>query len=366
MSETLIILISAWLAINLVIAPAIGLRVARLGSAEPSPLRHPRVLSAEAYVSILPSRLVVQACRVLGASGTCLLVRRVDGSFIVAAAHGMREEEIGARTAISGVPPRTPEGRTSSGPVVMLCADTANRVRARDQTEQRLLSELTSLCAAAVEDADPNAGFERAVRSCAEGLAAVDRSEGGVIREARIDLISLVSWIGTRLGLDRSALIELRLAARVYEISTVTRGTTVRLGTETADATWFAGPDPGELAVQVAHLPGFEVVALIVGLLGERWDGRGHPHRLRGERIPLASRILAACGAVWTLTTKAPHGAGAPMESALRCVQATSGSVFDPTVVMALSEELIGEVPPVGDAARAAWARADALYSVLS
>ena len=79
-----------------------------------------------------------------------------------------------------------------------------------------------------------------------------------------------------------------------------------------------------------------------------------------------ASRIVAACGAVWTLTTKPPHGAGAPMESALRCVQATSGSVFDPTVVMALSEELMGEVPPVGDAARAAWARADALYSVLS
>jgi HD domain len=371
MSETAVILISAIVALNFLIVPAIGRRARRRGTAEPSPLRHPRVLTTEAYVSILPSRLLVQAARILGAERICLLVRADDGRFIVAASHGMGEELIGGRTTIDG---RMLSGagiatrvRTSSGRAVVLYADADPSMDPRAHGAERLPDDLTALCAAAVEDADPASGFERAVRACAEGLAAADHTEGAVMRRVRLDLVSLATWIGTRLGLDRGGLIELRLAGWLYETATATSRTAVRLEADAPGATLLAGPEPSEIAVQVAHVPGFEVVALIVGLLGERWDGWGGPHRLRGERIPLASRILAACGAVWTLTLRPPHGAAATMESALRCVQAASGTVFDPTVVMALSEELMGEVPPVGALDPAAeWARADALYSVVS
>ncbi|HKO28159.1 MAG TPA: HD domain-containing phosphohydrolase [Solirubrobacteraceae bacterium] len=383
-----VILIGAWLVLNFLAVPALLLIATRRRAQEPAGLRRARLVSAEAYVSILPSRLIVQACRILGVDRACLLVGADDGGLIVVAAHGMGEEVIGERTAIgAAVPfsasdlssvnlgrvlPGTDLGdgiavpvRTTSGRVVVLCAQPASRMDARKPGEHRLLTELTTLVAAAIEDVDPNAGFVRAVRACVHGLTAVDRSGDSRLRRAPIDLVSTAGRIGTRLGLDRSALIELELAACVYEISALTSVPVAGVDPETGDATWFSGPDPGEMAVRVGRFPGFESVALVAGLLGERWDGRGYPHELRGEKIPLATRILAVCGAAWTLTSNPPEGAGAPVESAIRCVQAASGTVFDPTVVMALSDELMGEIPRVGDRVADEWARADALYSVV-
>jgi hypothetical protein len=55
----------------------------------------------------------------------------------------------------------------------------------------------------------------------------------------------------------------------------------------------------------VARIPGLEAVALIVRHTWERWDGRGHPDGLAGERIPLASRLIAVADAC----RSAPPGA---------------------------------------------------------
>ena len=58
-------------------------------------------------------------------------------------------------------------------------------------------------------------------------------------------------------------------------------------------------------ADMVARIPGLEAVALIVRHTWERWDGRGHPDGLAGERIPLASRLISVADACRT----APPGA---------------------------------------------------------
>jgi response regulator RpfG family c-di-GMP phosphodiesterase len=110
-------------------------------------------------------------------------------------------------------------------------------------------------------------------------------------------------------------------------------------------------------------VPGFEVVALIVRFIPERWDGLG-PQGLSGHRIPLASRILAACNAIRVLAANRAHD-GVAVEMALRRVQAASGSIFDPTVVAALTHELVGDMPHLADDATTAadWARADAQYA---
>jgi len=73
--------------------------------------------------------------------------------------------------------------------------------------------------------------------------------------------------------------------------------------------------------------------------------------------------MLAACAAMRALTTSPPHGHGTSIEAALRQVQAASGTVYDPTVVWALSQELLGDVPLVpGIEPADEWARGDVLY----
>ena len=54
----------------------------------------------------------------------------------------------------------------------------------------------------------------------------------------------------------------------------------------------------------VAAVPGLEAVAPLVRAHHERWDGAGYPDGLAGRRIPLPSRIVAACDAIGALTTR--------------------------------------------------------------
>jgi hypothetical protein len=368
-SRTLLIFIAAWLALNLVVVLGAGSMVARRRRMQAAHARPDRRAAAEAYVSILLSRLVVQVCRIQAADRACLLIGSHERGFIVAAAPGVSEDVIGRRAAGDDVLPPTVGGRarrvnlsrivpnagagvwiaipatTPSNRIVVLCVEPANRVDASGHSEVHLLRHLSALSAAAVEDSDPNGRLEPAVGACAKGLAAVDASRGGVRRPSPIDVVSVASWTGTRLGLDPGARMELQLAACLHGASAV---------------------DPAVTARHLARVPGLEVVSLLIELLDERWDGRGRPYGLRGEQIPLATRVLAACSAIRSLTTAPPRGPGESIERALRRVQAASGAAFDPTVVMALSQELMGDVPSVGEIASAAsWGRADALYSVL-
>jgi response regulator RpfG family c-di-GMP phosphodiesterase len=74
-------------------------------------------------------------------------------------------------------------------------------------------------------------------------------------------------------------------------------------------------------ADMVARIPGLEAVALIVRHTYERWDGHGHPDGLAGERIPLASRLIA----VADVLCAAPAGAR---------IDELAGTVLDPDLAM--------------------------------
>ena len=78
----------------------------------------------------------------------------------------------------------------------------------------------------------------------------------------------------------------------------------------------------------------------------ERNDGRGYPDGLRGEQIPLASRIVFARQAFHAMTSSRPCGAAGTVEAALAELSDRAGSQFDPAVVKALRAELAGSSGP--------------------
>ena len=61
---------------------------------------------------------------------------------------------------------------------------------------------------------------------------------------------------------------------------------------------------------RAARIPGLEAIALIVRHCHERWDGLGYPDGLAGERIPLASRIIALAEAICAATSLHPAEVG--------------------------------------------------------
>jgi diguanylate cyclase (GGDEF)-like protein/putative nucleotidyltransferase with HDIG domain len=70
----------------------------------------------------------------------------------------------------------------------------------------------------------------------------------------------------------------------------------------------------------------------------EKWDGSGYPEGLAGENIPLPGRILAVADAYDALTTSRSYRHAWSHERALNEIKRTSGTHFDPVVVVAFLE----------------------------
>jgi putative two-component system response regulator len=69
----------------------------------------------------------------------------------------------------------------------------------------------------------------------------------------------------------------------------------------------------------------------------ERWDGRGYPAGLVGERIPLAGRIAAVADVFDALTHQRPYKQAWPVDKAVDEILSQAGRQFDPRLVDAFS-----------------------------
>jgi HD-GYP domain-containing protein (c-di-GMP phosphodiesterase class II) len=65
----------------------------------------------------------------------------------------------------------------------------------------------------------------------------------------------------------------------------------------------------------------------------EKWDGSGYPRGLKGEQIPLATRIFAVIDVWDALTSDRPYRKQWSKEKALDYIKKESGKHFDPVVV---------------------------------
>jgi HD-GYP domain-containing protein (c-di-GMP phosphodiesterase class II) len=91
------------------------------------------------------------------------------------------------------------------------------------------------------------------------------------------------------------------------------------------------------------HLP-------IVELHHERPDGKGYPHRLRGDEIPLLARIVHVADAYDAMTSARAYRPARSGAEALRELWRCAGSQFDAEVVHALAAAVPAiEVAPIDD-----------------
>ena len=91
---------------------------------------------------------------------------------------------------------------------------------------------------------------------------------------------------------------------------------------------------------------GLDLVAPLVRSSHERWDGSGYPDGLRGDAIPLASRIVFVCSAFQDMTSDRPHRAALDPEDALAQLTLGAGTQFDPAVVSAFREAFSAPAEP--------------------
>jgi HD-GYP domain-containing protein (c-di-GMP phosphodiesterase class II) len=82
----------------------------------------------------------------------------------------------------------------------------------------------------------------------------------------------------------------------------------------------------------------------------ERWDGKGYPHGLSGEAIPLGARIISVADALSAMLQDRPYRAALDVNRACREIEFGAGSQFDPRVVDAFacaSAKILRRISPV-------------------
>jgi len=65
----------------------------------------------------------------------------------------------------------------------------------------------------------------------------------------------------------------------------------------------------------------------------EKFDGSGYPDQLKGNEIPLASRIISVADAFVAMTDDRVYRKAISIEKALKEIKKYSGIQFDPEVV---------------------------------
>jgi putative nucleotidyltransferase with HDIG domain len=95
----------------------------------------------------------------------------------------------------------------------------------------------------------------------------------------------------------------------------------------------------------LANVEDYKEIAQVVRHHHERLDGTGYPDGLRGDKIPMLSRIISVADAFDAMTSDRPYRDSMPQRTArLRLAQA-AGTQFDATVVLALESILARDVP---------------------
>jgi HD-GYP domain-containing protein (c-di-GMP phosphodiesterase class II) len=83
----------------------------------------------------------------------------------------------------------------------------------------------------------------------------------------------------------------------------------------------------------VAHIPNLTPCLPAILHHHERWDGKGYPHQLMGESIPIEARILTIADSFDAMTSARPYRDRLPSEVVIQELRACAGSQFDPSMI---------------------------------
>ena len=72
----------------------------------------------------------------------------------------------------------------------------------------------------------------------------------------------------------------------------------------------------------------------------EKWNGKGYPRGLSGDKIPLAGRIVSIADVFDALTSRRPYEEPYPVEVALEIIKKERGQHFDPDVADVFLENI--------------------------
>lgn len=172
---------------------------------------------------------------------------------------------------------------------------------------------------------------EMAVKSILQALDCKDHYTHG--HSMRVAYYSIT--LGKEMGLSDDEMYTLEMSALCHDLGKIAVPDAVllkpsRLTEEEFNIMKTHPTKTAEILKDFKHL---EEIAKFAKHHHERYDGRGYPDALKGEDIPLFSRVILIADTFDAMTSTRPYRKGLPYHVAFEELNEFAGSQFDPDLV---------------------------------
>ncbi len=151
--------------------------------------------------------------------------------------------------------------------------------------------------------------------------------------------------IGQALHLKESHIKELELVSTLHDIGKISIDVDILSKPSKLSEKEFAEiKKHPEIGYRIAcSIPELVPIANYILSHHERWDGKGYPQGLSGEKIPLPSRIVAILDAYDAMTHDRSYRTAMTHREAIEEIKRNSGTQFDPNISRIFIEKVLGE-----------------------
>jgi len=148
-------------------------------------------------------------------------------------------------------------------------------------------------------------------------------------------LQELALSLGKRVGLSEYQLGNLKLLALLHDIGKIGIPDNILFKTNTlTPSEWKKMRKHSRIGYRMAkNIPDFAPIAQEILYHHEHWDGTGYPEGLKGEKIPLLSRIISIVEAFDTMQSRRPYKVPISKTKVLKEIKSCAGTQFDPQLV---------------------------------
>jgi diguanylate cyclase (GGDEF)-like protein/putative nucleotidyltransferase with HDIG domain len=204
--------------------------------------------------------------------------------------------------------------------------------RAWFDTKEKHREELAALQKRSLENLA--ALHQRTLETLAVAINGRDRTTQMHLRRVQF----YVRAVGAELKLSEEHLAHLNVAALLHDIGKlgIPDHILLKAGPLSPEEWEKMKTHPVSGAEMLARMNFPEPVLEIVATHHEKWDGKGYPRGLKGEEIPIGSRILAAVDCLDALASDRPYRGALTIDMAMDRVSREQGRSFDPQVVSVL------------------------------
>ncbi len=152
----------------------------------------------------------------------------------------------------------------------------------------------------------------------------------------------LASKLALKIGMKENRLSDIEMLALLHDIGKLAIPDSILMKPEKLTDEEFE-------VIKTHSQKGYEIAVSSPNLLNiaegilhhhERWDGRGYPDGLKGEEIPIESRIITIIDSYDVMTNDRPYHKAMTQEKAIEELLRCKGSQFDPELVDLMIEML--------------------------